>query len=92
MTDIKNFENKYSELVLVVKREIEMVEIGESKKSIQQLRTIINDMGKMNEARNTKQFMPSFPRFIVDSWDFNDSLGLELLKFYAAYKKFGACK
>jgi hypothetical protein len=44
-------------------------------------------MSKMNEIREAKQYVPSFSRFIVDSWDLNDSLGLELLKLHEMYNK-----
>ena len=41
----------------------------------------------MNAARDAKEYMPSFPRFIVDSWEFNDSLGRELLELFELYMK-----
>lgn len=87
MINTKKFEDKYNELIFIVENEIEMVEKGVSKRSSQQLKTIVHDMNKMNEIRGAKQYVPSFPRFIVDSWDFNDSLGLELLKLFELYKR-----
>ena len=87
MINTKKFEDKYNELILVVENEIKMVDKGVSKRSSQQLKTIVHDMDKMNEFRDAKLYAPSFPRFIVDSWDYNDSLGIELLKLFEMYKR-----
>lgn len=87
MIKVTEFENKYNELVQIVTRELDLVNRGLKKRSHLQLKSIINDINKMNEIRDSNIFLPSFPRFIVDSWDFSDSLGIELLNFYELYKK-----
>ncbi len=87
MIRVKVFEDKYIELIQTVENEIDLVKNGLKERSNQQLKTIIFDLNKMNDIRNSNQFVPSYPRFIVDSWDFSDSLGIELLKFYELYKK-----
>ncbi len=35
----------------------------------------------------TPNFVPSYPRIIVDMWDFNSKLGERLLNLYDMYKK-----
>ncbi|GAU76355.1 hypothetical protein [Fusibacter sp. 3D3] len=87
MIRVKEFEDKYIELIQTVESEMDLVRKGLKDKSNQQLKTIIFDLNKMNNIRDSNQFVPSYPRFIVDSWDFSDSLGIELLKFYELYKK-----
>lgn len=67
-----------------VKEEIEMVRNGVSNKNINQLNKILDELIKM---ANEKQLSVNFPRFIVDSWDFQDKLGIELMDIAALYKK-----
>ena len=55
--------------------------------SVEQLEMTLNELGKMNQIRNMRQFMPYYPRGIADSWDFNDKLGNELLKVLDFYMK-----
>ncbi|MPM65191.1 hypothetical protein SDC9_112083 [bioreactor metagenome] len=87
MIRVKEFEDKYSELIQTVESELDLVNKGLKEKSNQQLKSIISDLNKMNAIRDSNQFLPRYPRFIVDSWDFSDLLGIELLKFYELYKK-----
>ncbi len=87
MIRVKEFEDKYIELIQTVESELDLANNGLKERSNQQLKTIIIDLNKMNDIRDSNQFLPSYPRFIVDSWDFSDSLGIELLKFYEIYKK-----
>ncbi len=87
MINEKEFGDKYLELIQIVENELDLVNKGLNKRSSQQLKTIIIDLKKMNIIKDLNQFMPSYPRFIVDSWDFDDLLGIELLKFYELYKK-----
>lgn len=37
--------------------------------------------------RYSQEFKPSFPRMIIDSWDFSDTLGVELLELNELYCK-----
>lgn len=88
MTNNEKFQNQYNEILEKVKNEILKVERGESNKSIKQLMTIITDLEHMNDVRNVKLFMPSFPRIVIDSWDYTDTLGIELINIVELYKKY----
>ena len=55
--------------------------------SERQLGKIKLEINKMIEVKSSREFTPSFPRIIVDTWDFNTGLGTELLSFFELYKK-----
>ncbi len=67
-----------------VQEEIENVKQGKSKRSIVQLQTILNEL---KNAENVQGFIFSFPRIIIDSWDYSDKLGRELMEYTDLYKK-----
>lgn len=67
-----------------VKEEIEKATNGTSSKNLSQLNTILEELIKM---LSEKQLPVRFPRFIVDSWDYQDKLGLELLDLAELYKR-----
>ena len=67
-----------------VKEEIEKVTNGASSKNLSQLNTILEELIKM---LSEKQLPVRFPHFIVDSWDYQDKLGLELLDLAELYKR-----
>ena len=67
-----------------VQEEIENVKQGKSKRSIVQLQTILNEL---KNAENVQGFIFSFPRMIIDSWDYSDKLGTELMEYTDLYKK-----
>ena len=67
-----------------VQEEIENIKQGKSKRSIVQLQTILNEL--MN-AENVQGLIFSFPRMIIDSWDYSDKLGTELMEYTDMYKK-----
>ena len=67
-----------------VKKEVEKIKNGASKKNISQLNSILDDLIKIEKE---KQLSVSFPRFIIDSWDYQDELGVELLDLMELYKK-----
>ena len=67
-----------------IKEEIEKVMNEKSCKNLNQLNIILDELNKMLEK---KQLPVNFPRFIVDSWDYQDKLGLELLDLVSLYKK-----
>lgn len=49
---------------------------------------ILCEIDKMlNSLYTSVDFFPIYPRIIVDSWDFNDELGKELLVMYQNYIK-----
>lgn len=51
--------------------------------TMQQLNQINYDIEQMLISKN---YNPSYPRTIIDSWDFNSELGKQLLDFYEVYK------
>lgn len=67
-----------------VQEEMENVKQGKSKRSIVQLQTILNEL---KNAENVQGFIFSFPRMIIDSWDYSDKLGTELMEYTDLYKK-----
>lgn len=87
MIKVKEFEDMYIELFETIESEIELVNKGLKKRSIHQLETIINDVKIMIKIKDSNLFLPSYPRFIIDSWDYSDLLGIELLKFNELYRK-----
>ncbi|BDG32649.1 hypothetical protein [Parageobacillus thermoglucosidasius] len=55
--------------------------------NITQLRKILDEVKKMSTILCPNNYTPSYPRIIVDSWDYNSKLGELLLDFYELYKK-----
>ncbi|MBS5956124.1 MAG: hypothetical protein KIC73_04325 [Clostridiales bacterium] len=78
------FYKKNVELQNKVSAEIQKVNKGLSEKSISQLQTILKELDSMEKA---KGLIISYPRIIIDSWDYSDSLGLELVELAEQYKK-----
>lgn len=65
----ENFNKRNSELQQKIELEIEKVKVGQSKKNIVQLQTILTELQKSNTQKN---IILSYPRIIVDSWDYSD--------------------
>lgn len=82
----EKFYKKNIELQAKVSDEIEKVNKGLSEKSISQLQAILKELDSMERA---KGLIISYPRIIIDSWDYSDSLGLELVELAEQYKKIG---
>ncbi len=80
----ENFNKRNSELQQKIKLEIEKVKMGQSKKNMVQLQTILTELQKSNMQ---KHVILSYPRIIVDSWDYSDQLGMELLELEELYRK-----
>lgn len=53
--------------------------------SIKQLKMTVDELDKMDQIRDTKQFMPYYPKGINDCWEYNDKLGQELLAVLDIY-------
>lgn len=67
--------------------EMKAHKIGQGKDgTISQLEKIYKDIELMVES---EKYMPSYPRTIADTWDFNSKLGKQLLDLYELYKKLG---
>ena len=79
----ENFNKRNSELQQKIELE-EKVKVGQSKKNMVQLQTILTELQKSNTQKN---IILSYPRIIVDSWDYSDQLGMELLGLAELYKK-----
>lgn len=82
MSITEKFNKKNNELQKKVISEIEKVRVGQSKKNIFQLQTILNEL-----QNSDKKMTLSYPRFIIDSWDYSDQLGNELIELAALHKK-----
>lgn len=54
--------------------------------TINQLENIYKEIELMVESLN---YIPSYPRVIVDTWDYSSELGKQLLDLYEIYKKLG---
>lgn len=80
----EDFNNKNVELQQKIKEEIEKVEAGKSSRNLIQLQTILEELRMSNKI---KEIPLSYPRIISDSWDYPDTLGIELMELAEIYKK-----
>ena len=78
------YKKKNLDIQQRLRREIECVKKGQSKKNYVQLSNILEELERM---LNNKSLTLYYPRIIVDSWDFNDDLGIELLDLAKLYKR-----
>ncbi len=81
---IEDFNNKNVELQQKIKDEIEKVEAGKSSRNLIQLQTILEELRMSNKI---KEIPLSYPRIISDSWDYPDTLGIELMELAEIYKR-----
>lgn len=79
----EKYKKKNLDVQQYVRIEIKNIEKGSSKKNLVQLNVILKELEKM---LNNKCLPLSYPRIIVDSWDFQDKLGMELLDLAELYK------
>lgn len=84
MTIEEKFTRKNIELKNKVQTEIQNVQLGLSVKNVSQLKTILNELNLMKE---NPHIYVTYPRIIIDSWDYSDQLGLELIELSDLYKK-----
>ena len=80
----KKFINYNRELQKKVQTELLKAEKGISNKNTKQLQFILQEL---KETEKEKGLILSFPRLIIDSWDYADNLGSELIKLAEMYKK-----
>lgn len=78
------FKKKNADIQQHVRNEMENIKKGLSNKNFTQLETILDELERMMD---NKCLPLVYPRIIVDSWDFNDKLGLELLEIAELYKR-----
>lgn len=81
---VDKFNKRNNELQEKILLEMEKVKSGQSKKNILQLQTILK---QLRESSREKNINLSYPRMIIDSWDYSDQLGIELMEFAELYKK-----
>lgn len=55
--------------------------------SSEELYEIAKQLKKMGELRDSKRFIPSYPHWIGDTWDYRDRLGERLLEVAELYSK-----
>lgn len=80
----EKYKRKNVDVQKNIKIEIANIKRGISKKDIKQLNKILNELEKTSDNKNLPL---SYPRIIVDTWDFQDKLGLELLDLADLYKR-----
>ena len=78
------FAQKLENIKIALRKEITKSEQGLCDKSIHQLKIINSEIFQMEHKRN---YEPSFPKIIIDAWNYDDSLGQELMEFFMLYKK-----
>lgn len=64
--------------------EIEKVKRGQSEKNILQLQGILEELENIRIKKNIPLY---YPNVIVDSWDYSDPLGIELMELATLYEK-----
>lgn len=84
MTIEDKFYGKNRELQKKILIEIDNVKNGLSKKNISQLETILRELRNSEKDRGIAL---NYPRMIIDSWDYSDMLGVELIELAEMYKK-----
>ena len=80
----EEFLQKNKELKQKVAKEIVNAQFGASQKSPEQLQGILKELELMTEQTCQPLY---YPRIIVDTWNFSDSLGRELMELSEAYGK-----
>ena len=80
----EKFNRRNNELQQKIISEIEKVKSNQSKKNILQLQTILREL---KDSSDIKNMALSYPRMIIDSWDYSDQLGVELIELAELYKK-----
>lgn len=84
MTVEDKFNKKNLELQEKILGEIDKVKDCVSKKNISQLETILREL---RDSEKEKDIILSYPRVIIDSWEYTDALGIELIELADMYKK-----
>lgn len=78
----KSLKKRNEELQQKLLLEIEKVRIGKSNKNLIQLQTILGELQNNSES---KKVALNYPRIIIDSWDYSDELGNELIELAELY-------
>lgn len=80
----KLLDHRNKELQKKISLEMERVRDGQSSKDMGQLQTILEELRSSSERRTAGLH---FSRIIVDSWDYSDELGIELMKLAELYRR-----
>ena len=79
-----SIEEKYKRRNVDVQQHVRSeIKKGISEKNLVQLNGILEELEKMMD---NKCLPLSYPRIIVDSWEYHDKLGMELLDLVELYK------
>lgn len=81
---IEEYRKRNSILQEKVAAEIEKAKRGQSVKNMLQLQGILEELKKSCIKKNIPLY---YPNVIVDSWDYSDPLGIELMELAALYEK-----
>ena len=80
-----NFHTRTQNLIKEIKALIKDKDSRPRYMSDSQLESIVDELCKMDYARNSEKFYPYYPRGIADSWDYNDELGSKLMEHLEIY-------
>lgn len=80
----EKYKKKCNELQKKIMLEIEKVKEGKSKRDRLHLQVILKEL---QESMTIKRMILSYPRLIIDSWDYSDELGIELMELAELYRK-----
>ncbi|MEK4083775.1 hypothetical protein [Psychrobacillus sp. FSL K6-1415] len=81
------FKKEAENVKIKLESEINAHKLGRgSDGTINQLENIYKEIELMIESLN---YIPSYPRVIVDTWDYSSELGKQLLDIYEIYKTLG---
>lgn len=81
---IEEYKKRNNILQEKVIAEIEKVKRGQSAKNLPQLQGILEELKNSSVQKSISLY---YPRVIVDSWDYSDPLGIELMELAALYEK-----
>ena len=80
----ENFNKRNSELQQKISWKLKKLKWDKVRKIWFSCKTILTELQKSNMQKNV---ILSYPRIIVDSWDYSDQLGMELLELEELYRK-----
>lgn len=79
----EEYKKKNIDVQQYIKSEMKNIEKGVSEKNFVQLSIILKELEK---TLNNKCLSLTYPRIIVDTWNFQDKLGKDLLDLAELYK------
>ena len=84
----ETFQNLARKAIEELESRIEKIQNGElDELKIEQLQFIKQEIGCMLRIKSSVDYTPAYPRIIVDSWDYNSTLGNTLLELHKCYRK-----